>query len=234
MRIVFVLPALAAAFSLAAKASPRCGKDTDCKGNLVCDNGRCVAQGGQATAASKAATPASAKRAACSEPTRCFSECADGIGRSCLILGGMYEDGIGVAQDDGRARKFYGSACTLGDQDGCAKVQGIQAASAQKASDANRAQAAHELEVAQQQQAEKAAARQRCHGCMNAAKTTADACMDSADVREEGCAIGTPEFSQCHRGVLAAKRGCNDQMSAGFARCKGAEPPGTDCDIDLN
>jgi TPR repeat protein len=45
--------------------------------------------------------------------------CGAGFAESCSRLGGLYEEGRGVGQNDHKAKDFYDKGCKLGDSDGC-------------------------------------------------------------------------------------------------------------------
>ena len=52
--------------------------------------------------------------------------CDGGGGYSCLMLGGMYEEGLGVKQSDSQALKFLGLACDLELEVGCAEFEKLK------------------------------------------------------------------------------------------------------------
>jgi TPR repeat protein len=49
----------------------------------------------------------------------CEAACTGGVGEACDSLADMYQEGLGVGRDDGRARDFRKRACELGDRDAC-------------------------------------------------------------------------------------------------------------------
>jgi hypothetical protein len=63
-RRVAALLAASIVSSLAARAAAQCTKDTDCKGDRVCERGHCVSPGGTQPAATSAATPTTTPSAA--------------------------------------------------------------------------------------------------------------------------------------------------------------------------
>jgi TPR repeat protein len=67
----------------------------------------------------------------CRDATSCVSMCEAGNSVGCLTLASMYENGIGVAADAGRARRFYQRACELGAQRGCDAARAMAPADTQ-------------------------------------------------------------------------------------------------------
>jgi TPR repeat protein len=49
----------------------------------------------------------------------CEKACQGGVGEACDNLGDMYQQGLGVARDEARARELRKRACELGDADAC-------------------------------------------------------------------------------------------------------------------
>jgi TPR repeat protein len=45
--------------------------------------------------------------------------CAGGVPESCAMLASMYESGVGVARNLGRAGSLYGMACAAGHRPAC-------------------------------------------------------------------------------------------------------------------
>ncbi|MBK9069833.1 MAG: sel1 repeat family protein [Myxococcales bacterium] len=53
--------------------------------------------------------------------------CRDGKPDACFNLGVVYDGGIGNRQDGEKAAEFFGLACELGDQVGCANLGAMYA-----------------------------------------------------------------------------------------------------------
>jgi uncharacterized protein len=59
---------------------------------------------------------------ACSEATECQARCAASEMSACMMLGGMYLGGNGVAKDERRAVALFKQACDGGNQEGCGNL----------------------------------------------------------------------------------------------------------------
>lgn len=110
---------IAAAAQLPAQG---CQYDTQCKGNRLCQNGRCVDPGqAQATHPPQSASPASNTGAPSQPMTSAMlqSRCDNGSAESCVALAKMYEEGNDVAKDRARAAELYEKGCRSGNAAGC-------------------------------------------------------------------------------------------------------------------
>ena len=63
----------------------------------------------------------------CHEPGVCLARCEGGETSVCVVLGSMYENGIGVPADRAKASAAYKRACEQGDPRGCERGKPIDA-----------------------------------------------------------------------------------------------------------
>lgn len=103
---------------------PGCQFDTQCKGNRVCQSGRCVDPGQgpsvqpQPTQTGAAESVPSAQAAPADPPTL-KQQCDAGKAAGCVGLAMLYEEGNGVTRDRNQAAELYEKGCRLGSSEGC-------------------------------------------------------------------------------------------------------------------
>ncbi len=77
--------------------------------------------------------------------TQLRQECEGGEAVSCLALGNMHLEGLGVLQDQARAIGLIQSACDLGVADGCTRIGMLYSEGIAVARDSHRARAYFEM-----------------------------------------------------------------------------------------
>jgi TPR repeat protein len=103
-----------------------CQKDTDCKADRVCEEGRCVSLAAPKPATSEAPNsapssqpPTEARGADVLDASTAEERCAKGDGATCDALGQAFLTGQGAKQSDGEALTLFLKACDKKSADGC-------------------------------------------------------------------------------------------------------------------
>lgn len=95
-----------------------CQYDAQCKGDRICQSGRCMEPGQGQAKQPQAGNPGRVEVQS-EDPVVLKSECDRGKVRSCVGLAKLYEDGKGVPQERARAAELYEKACRDGSAAGC-------------------------------------------------------------------------------------------------------------------
>jgi hypothetical protein len=103
-----------------------CEKDVDCKGDRICEDGRCVSQAAPKPAASPTPglAPASPPSTTTAVPVMLDAasaeeRCAKSDGATCHALGQAFLTGQGAVQSEGEALTLFLKACDKKSADGC-------------------------------------------------------------------------------------------------------------------